>query len=254
MLKKVTYLVWKYLIEIKVFLISYSFRQSTLEPILKNKRIAIVGPADSALNTGRGDYIDNFDLVVRINQGYKLLKDDALIEDIGSRTDILFHNLAEREREGKDEVFYYDDLKKQSLKYIIGNLRAVKWSADNIIISDFLEKYKDEIDDHLIILDKSNYERVYNYLNKRKPTRGFVALYNIINSGASEIFITGFTFFQTQYISGYRDYTSKSKQIERFDNSNDSHDPDTEFQAFKELYQANKDKIELDEYLKNAVE
>ena len=38
-----------------------------IKDYLKNKNVCIVGPAESINNTNKGDYIDGFDVVVRIN-------------------------------------------------------------------------------------------------------------------------------------------------------------------------------------------
>ena len=59
----------------------------------KNKTIAIVGPASTALLEKKGDYIDSFDIVVRINRSINNYLEKT--EYLGSKTDILFHGLNE---------------------------------------------------------------------------------------------------------------------------------------------------------------
>lgn len=55
------------------------------------KRVAIVGPAPSTKGSGQGRMIDGYDLVVRIN--HALPVPEELKPDVGTRTDILYHNM-----------------------------------------------------------------------------------------------------------------------------------------------------------------
>ena len=59
------------------------------EAIYKNKRIIIIGPADTSLNYMPGSKINQFDLIVRINKSpQSLIGKEHLL---GSRTDVLYH-------------------------------------------------------------------------------------------------------------------------------------------------------------------
>ena len=68
--------------------------------IIKNKRIAIVGPSNSLLN--QRDEIDNFDVVIRMNQEAHLEK--SLADYIGTRTDVNYFGGALIESR-KEKVF-----------------------------------------------------------------------------------------------------------------------------------------------------
>ena len=57
-----------------------------LKPLLKNKRIAVVGNAESILGTNKGARIDEHDIVIRFNKGFP--SKDPL--SMGVKTDILF--------------------------------------------------------------------------------------------------------------------------------------------------------------------
>ena len=55
---------------------------------LKDKKVIIVGPAESLLERGDGQFIDSFDVVVRVNRGIEpTLKNN---DKLGTRTDILY--------------------------------------------------------------------------------------------------------------------------------------------------------------------
>ena len=59
------------------------------ETLVKNKKVAIVGPSPHLVNTGLGQYIDSHDLVIRINE----ILPSGYFQDYGSKTDIVFLNL-----------------------------------------------------------------------------------------------------------------------------------------------------------------
>ena len=53
--------------------------------IIKNKRVALVGPSSSLDNKNMGEIIDSYDIVIKINRFQ-----DLLTKDCGKRMDILF--------------------------------------------------------------------------------------------------------------------------------------------------------------------
>jgi hypothetical protein len=57
------------------FLYLLNRRTLDLHSLLRGKRVAIIGAANSAFHTGKGSYIDGFDVVVRINKATLLLKE-----------------------------------------------------------------------------------------------------------------------------------------------------------------------------------
>ena len=65
-----------------------------LSDLLKDKIVAIVGPAKYMMSSNLGDEIDKCDTVIRINRSYESI--DSYSKDIGSRTDILYSCLIEK--------------------------------------------------------------------------------------------------------------------------------------------------------------
>ena len=63
---------------------------NSLEKLVKNKRVALVGPSPHLVGSNLGDKIDSFDIVCRINE---VLFAKKLRKDYGSRTDICFWNM-----------------------------------------------------------------------------------------------------------------------------------------------------------------
>lgn len=60
---------------------------------LKDKSVIIVGPASYMEGTKRKEFIESFDIVIRLNNGW--LPKEFMVEDVGSRTDIRWHSGAE---------------------------------------------------------------------------------------------------------------------------------------------------------------
>ena len=81
---------------------------------IEGKNVAIVGPASYLLDLNIGDYIDSFDIVLRINRGLELIP--AYSQQLGTRTDILYHCLLESpDNGGTIDINFY---KKNGFKEI----------------------------------------------------------------------------------------------------------------------------------------
>src|SRR5687768_15328828 len=105
--------------------------------VFKNKRVAIIGPASSAYNTGKGSFIDGFDYIIRINKSALLVDSGNSARDIGSRTDILFHCFFENTYSGGGPLDFamYD---RQKIRYVINPRNTLDgWR----VIFNFYKKY-----------------------------------------------------------------------------------------------------------------
>ena len=58
---------------------------------LEGKNIILVGPCNSLIGKNLGDFIDSFDIVVRIKRGYPV--PDNLHKDLGTKTNLLYTTL-----------------------------------------------------------------------------------------------------------------------------------------------------------------
>lgn len=212
--------------------------------ILDDKRVAIVGPASSAYNTGKGDYIDNFDLVVRLNKAPFMIRDKKGTEDIGSRTDILCHSFFENENSGGGalDLALYDRL---NIRYLVNPIPTYFGYR---VIFNFYKKYL--LSRTVYVLSRRQYKKLTRRFGSHRPTTGFCALYMLMTSGCRELYITGFTFFKTGYASGYRDNMKETTEVRKHIRENTIHDPDLEFDIFRELLQEQTTKnIHMDDEL-----
>lgn len=67
---------------------------------IKGKRVVIVGPSPLLCESNKGEYIDSFDIVVRLNLGESLTK--ARPKDFGRRTDVVYLNQSLRSDIGSE--------------------------------------------------------------------------------------------------------------------------------------------------------
>jgi len=59
---------------------------------IKNKRVVLVGPSPILHNRGMGEYIDDFDIVVKTN-GFIANSEEKIRRDYGSRIDVICFNM-----------------------------------------------------------------------------------------------------------------------------------------------------------------
>ena len=61
---------------------------SAVQKLFKDKNVCIIGPARNLISKNKGENIDKYDLVCRVNSSYII--DTKLVKDYGNRTDVLF--------------------------------------------------------------------------------------------------------------------------------------------------------------------
>ena len=87
------------------------------EKVFKNKRVAIIGAADSAFEGENGRFIDSFDVVVRINKALVTWSAEKELF-IGKKTDVLFHSFYENESSGGGPI-QFKNFKGFGLKFLV---------------------------------------------------------------------------------------------------------------------------------------
>jgi hypothetical protein len=212
--------------------------------LVGGKRIAIVGAASSAYNTNKGDFIDGFDIVIRINKAPHLLKEGKSRVDIGAKTDVLFHSFYENEASGGGKLDV-DLFERLGIKFLINPIDSY---AGRRVTFNFYKKYL--VRKPVFFLKDSQYRQTVKELSGFEPTIGFCALKAVLNSPFSELYITGFTFFKTPFGEGYRDQIKEVHQVRKFLKDAGRHNPDLEFECFSKLLAMNREKnIAMDETL-----
>lgn len=227
-----------------------------LKQLFRDKSVAIVGPADTALRFQNGSLIDSCDIVIRFNNSYLLVdpEDPEKTAKTGSKTDILFHSF--KYNKDNPAVLDTEKLQQQGVKQVFTHLRdkrsRQKGQRGHRGFRVFMKNNYEFLKDKLYLLPENVYEEMYNDLGS-KPTVGHIAITLVLECQPAGLFVTGFSFFTTAYTEGYRDYTTREDQLERFKRSSTGHDPANELRFFSDLLKKTDVKVELDPYLEDLV-
>lgn len=197
--------------------------------VFEGKRVAIIGAADTAFKEPNGDYIESFDLVVRVNKAIQSWKPEYEAY-LGRRTDVLFHSFFENDYSGGGPVDF-DLFREFGVKYPVNPNRNLKGAIAHL---NFYKRHLTPSQTY--ILDAHNHKLIKEKLNTWTPTVGFSALASLLNSPCKEVFITGFTFFKTPYAKGYRDQFLSQEANAAHIKEQGLHNPDLEYRSFLELY------------------
>lgn len=193
--------------------------------IFENKRIIVIGAANSSLNYLHGSEIDKFDLIVRINNTPAIA--EQFPDQLGTKTDVLFSCLNNFMRDSLS-IRTVQNLKKNKTKYVLfpegGRRKALrkfyKFSLGNpdLKVKRFTDDFWKEV--------------TYNYPSGH-PTTGTSALLYLLRQNFSELHITGFTFYKTNYVSAYAEDTRRETA---FNNAMKYHNPPRDFEMFLDSY------------------
>jgi hypothetical protein len=204
---------------------------------IAGKSVAVVGPATTVIGTSQRDKIDSYDLVVRMNKALPI--PEPLWNDTGRRCDIFYHCMSELANEGGkiDKKVYSES--------------GVKWFCSpypnmEIFAKDFVSFQKNHSDIGIPFhaIDKDVFVKMRETMGTR-PNTGMCIIADLMQSGASKIYVTGFSFFKTQYVKSYRNISDQ--QIEINANRVSHRQPPQEKWFFETVDRSGI--IELDEYL-----
>ncbi len=171
---------------------------------LKDKKVIIVGPAESLLERGDGQFIDSFDVVVRVNRGIEPTLKNS--KKLGSRTDILYNCMLEKEDNGG--IIDLNLLKYKKVKFVSyhsqvsyeGKAEPIKpHHLDNnklLAMNSFLKTH---------MIDHNFYNSISFKVNCR-PNTGYIAIFDLLFHDVKQLYITGYTFYMDGFMKGYKDH------------------------------------------------
>jgi hypothetical protein len=187
---------------------NYIENEKEYREYLKNKNIIIVGPAQSLEGKGLGKEIDSYDIIVRLNNSYSIFynKNKNIKNDVGSRTDVLYHTGAI----GKA-------LSLAAKKYKIGKLKLlrkdkIKWfvsKRDPLRGTDTEKKYTKSFEK--IAKGKIKFVTVHNkflkslrqLLKKTDPNMSTLAIIHLLKFNFKKLKIVGCDFYGSGYNKAY---------------------------------------------------
>lgn len=184
--------------------LSYWFNEDldpTYYDYINNKTVAIVGPAPTIDGTKQADYINSFDVVVRLNRAIPILNQ----EDTGDRCDVLYHcGLTDDNRGGKIPKF---DLKWFCLAHNFASKQTNNVGAKYIEVG----KQALSLGYSFHVPPLGIYSEIDHYCGR--PNIGTVAIYDILAHNPKHLYITGLT-VGSGYSNKYKTDVSLTEKLE----------------------------------------
>lgn len=218
---------------------------------LKDKKVALIGPASSSMFEENGQFLDSHDVVVRVNQGLGLCKSNSSF--LGSKTDVLYNSLDFHVNSGGN--LFNENL--ENIKFICCPYPIAENTFRNYIFQNFngsslYEKYKIRF-----IEDKVYYEA--KKLSNSRINTGFGAIMDLLQSSLKSLYITGIDFYRSEYLAGYKPYDGtdvseieKDLQFKQYSDSS-RHQPDRQYKLFKDIIKRD-NRILLDNFMKKITQ
>ena len=190
------------------------------EKIIRDKRVVIVGPAEYLTGRSSGTKIDNYDVVIRPNCFF--LPEKAHV-DYGSRTDIMYHNMASVYLSGLQEQVKNNPEVFKSLQYVVGS--AIKAGPQDHAWSGWSDDHKSECAtnfDKLKIdevpywwIGVPNYKKTHDLVGGCEPYTGISSIIITTACKPKELHVTGFDFYSGSkvYADGYLASVDRDQEI-----------------------------------------
>lgn len=215
--------------------------------VLNGKQVIIVCPSKSIESSGLGTFINNHDIVVRLNNGYNLKPNQQ--RDFGSKTDIIYHYLG---LQSENQTDY--DLKK--MVEAGTKMLVIPPRPEKIHFEIFLERNV-SAGLQFLRIDEAEKEELWTEIGCL-PFCGIWAVFHLLKFSVKSVQVIGMNFFTTGHYTGYDNRTEQQQiayalrsQYDRRGIEKQHHiPPQKEF--LKKLYKT-ESRLRLDEVTKNAI-
>ena len=213
------------------FLISASAANPWRMPVLdrnlfRGKRVVVLGPAATVFDDVQELDVESFDFIVRLNNGIALALEHP--EKLGSRTDILFHNLNEDGARNAGAI-PPSLLLQHKVRFCVFPHWGFKGSKTR---KARLYAKKKELSTYpqisLVVPPATFCEQVRRDLAGHQPTTGTSAILFFLQCELKELQLHGFSFFETRYVSGYNHAVTTDKEAQDWAAASTVHDPSRE--------------------------
>ena len=225
-----------------------------IDNLVNGKRLAIVGPSSHLVGKNLGEYIDEYDVVCRVND----IRVDKREKDYGGRIDICFHCCnglylpAIKEKMIESEKL----LKENNVLFVIPKIKARYDGVGNI-----LDNFNSVNIYNLPFswIGNNNYYFFENQIGC-EPNTGIISIAMLLEYDIKELFVTGFSFY-SEYLKNndycdcyysYEDYC-KNKLYPLTSNPFEGHNQYKQIDYFKNLLEKNEKRIKIDSYLKELL-
>jgi hypothetical protein len=244
--------------------------------LLKNKTVAVVGPAQTLLDKKRGRRIDSYDIVVRFNEFFDHIPyTSAPSDDVGARGDVFYCNqVILRDRIVKRGKAYHkgfvQGLSRMGTKYFVCTNNSLSYDktgkpstscnkSDRGTISEFrqlLSKYETGIG--LRVVHGAS-ALLMQWLKGNWGRTGFVGVVDLLGFEISRMYITGMTFYHGggHLLSPSSDVLHPLKNRDgssTLSNTGQGHNSYLELDIMRQLVRTFRDRIDVDEDLSTLLQ
>lgn len=175
------------------------------EDYIKDKSIALVGPASYMVGSGHGNEIEQHDVVIRLNRGIELVENYP--NDIGTRTDVLYSCLIEKP--GNAGPYQPMELRdKYGVKVVVAPPHSdFQGIAHTTRLHELVDSAKAKELSELLNLRivGHKFHTAMAKSVKCKPNTGFMAIYDILRYKPSKLSLYGFSFYLDGFMPGCKE-------------------------------------------------
>ena len=214
-----------------------------IKNLVSGKRVALVCPSPSLKGLNEGDIIDSYDIVVRVNQKFKM--SDEMEKDYGTKSDILIGSFNSMNINECNKN--YDYIK--TFKHVIGVMPSSTYQPK---VNFFNKMTKDGIN-----CTRLNDRYIYKVFKDvgTVPNSGLMGIILLMNYNIKELYVTGLTFYNMGtfgdiYNSEYKkSVASVGQTVNKNSHDHKIHKQQPQINHFRQLHKENPDIIKLDKYL-----
>jgi hypothetical protein len=172
---------------------------NSLEKLVKNKRVAIVGPSPHLQGQGLGQKIDSYDVVCRLNE---ILYTTNMKDDYGSKSDICFWNLGCNFLQYFQSTIEHSREQLKDVKLIVcprHSLHVTPYHLKNFSPErNIFKNYESlNIDNELFHIGDEKNQKFESAVGCH-PTVGTLAIMTLLEYDLEELYICGMSFYQTK--------------------------------------------------------
>ncbi len=204
---------------------------------LVGKKVIIVGSAGYLEGLGKGEWIDDFDVVVRVNHALPIEN----IEDLGEKTTVLYHILSHR-GQGAKTVVTKEEVDSWDCEWIVS--RHALRSSRIRRVGAYLEGRK------WTAMSHEFYYTVRREVGRLAPNTGISAIAHLLQSELKSLNVIGFDMYRSGVYTGYGDV----KKGEVASEVNDRwHDANAQLRYLSVLKRRD-DRLKFDKVLQDLVD
>ena len=225
-------------------------RNEDFVEFVRDKKVALVGPAKSIQDIEQGNLIDSYDIVCRVKSFYV---HPEMRKFYGSRVDVLYTDNDETNdvlpgdiiiddgdkrliSMSQNSIQLREDILKNEVKYVVSTYPKAEWFFSRFI--NPLAKISQ--DANVRILPDEPYMSIRK--ETLRPNGGFSAIIDLVSLPLRELYITGIDFYRSLYKENYLNSLYSKETIEDWEKTHDGktaegkldrHNPDLQFKYFK---------------------